>query len=116
MGFATKFHSSFSKTRRCAECHEARRERDLTAREINVLGMKPAENAKTQEHPLAMLREHLLPVRPSIPRTTDNIPVITGLFDPFRSSIIAPDHLQWTRTQRYGPVFWHAPTGRQKGS
>ena len=115
MGFATKLHFSFSPTLRCAECHEALRESDLTFREINVLSMKPAENAKPQEQPLAMLREQLLAVRPSIPGTTDTIPVITGLFDPFRSSIISPEHLLSGLTRNAVDLFFRMlPPGARK--
>ena len=62
-----------------------------------------------------MLRQ-LMAARLSIAVTSGKIPVIIGLFDPFRSSFIALEHLLRGFARNAMDFFFHALTGRGKGS
>jgi hypothetical protein len=67
------------------------REENTATQELNTLGFQPTFDVI--ENPLHALSEAIKEARYLIPLTNGGAPVVPALFDPYRSSVVAPDHL-----------------------
>ena len=91
LGYSVKQHAMNSSSLRHAErqmaLHDAKVGDDVCLR------MGISSDLDEQQYPLVELHKALLNVRPGIPLTKAGRKVVSGLFDPYRSNAIAPDHL-----------------------
>lgn len=90
-GYSTTIHGRAS-----AFCREARRVRSVrhgesSASVLQLLGLKQSVNETNC--PLHVLSSALAKCRPEVPLTDCGVPVVPAVFDPYRSSMVAPDHL-----------------------
>jgi hypothetical protein len=67
------------------------REENTATQELNTLGFQPTFNAI--ENQLHALSEALKEARYLVPLTKGGAPIVPALFDPCRSSVVAPGHL-----------------------
>jgi hypothetical protein len=73
------------------------REDSTAIQELNTLGLQPTFDLF--DNPLHALSEALKEARYLVPLTNSGAPKIPALFDPYRSSVVAPDHLLFGLTQ-----------------
>ena len=66
---------------------------ELVETELRDLGMEGSSSFESSVRPLHNLNEALAAVRGQVPLTKTGKRVVASIFDPYRSSIIAPDHL-----------------------
>lgn len=92
-GYSTNIHAECTSDLRCWERHEALRSSGISAMGLQRLGMSSACKASTEISPLNELRKALEGSRHHIPRNEKGELVVSGIFDPYRSSYVAPDHL-----------------------
>jgi hypothetical protein len=67
------------------------REDNFAIQELNTLGFQPTFDVI--ENPLHALSKALNYSSYFVPLTNGGAPVVPALFDPYRSSVVAPDHL-----------------------
>jgi hypothetical protein len=90
-GYSTTVHSRAS-----SFCREARRVKSVRHSEcpsstLQLLGLKQFMD---ESHcPLHALSNALDDCRSKVPLTDSGVPVVPAVFDPYRSSMVAPDHL-----------------------
>ena len=83
-------HPSFSRT---GERTAILRELNIPEEDLHRLGMQREGSSRHRLHPLHALSVALSGARARVPRTSDGVPVVPAMFDPYRSCIVAPDHL-----------------------
>ena len=93
LGYTTILHGSNSSVLRTAERHWALRESGIDDNDCNLLGMYSTARVSNESCPLLKLHSELQKVRSDIQKANHGGPVVSGLFDPYRSNVIAPDHL-----------------------
>jgi hypothetical protein len=95
-GYTSSVHS-----RATSFCRWIDRTRSVRAvgnsQDLSLLGFKPDFDEKN--YPLHALSVALRAARDNIPITSCGLPVVLGLFDPYRSAIVAPDHLLFGMAQ-----------------
>ena len=92
-GFTTKVHSGNTSFLRHAERHSSLRESGIPDGDANTLGMVTNERANQRTCPLMLFSNELYKERKFIPLNSSGLPVVSGLFDPYRCNFVAPDHL-----------------------
>jgi len=90
-GFTTKIHSRTSSFTRSRGRIERVRKGCPDTDQLRVLGLKPT--TETNDLPLHELSVALDAARKDVPLTASGHPVVPALFDPYQSSMVAPDHL-----------------------
>ena len=93
LGYSSLLHASNSSVLRTGERHLALRESGIDDEDCNLLGMFGNERVDSKTCPLLVLQCELEKVRSYIRKADHGGPVVTGLFDPYRSNLVAPDHL-----------------------
>lgn len=86
--YSHKIHSNHPSFSRFEDRAELLRQSDI---DLKKLGMKDA--IETDQSPLHLLSRRLEEVRPNVPKTIDGRKVVPSIFEPYKSCIIAPDHL-----------------------
>jgi hypothetical protein len=90
-GHTAEIHSkSTAFIRSVQRMHNVRSE-DSNIHDLAVLGFKKTFNV--DDYPLHALSSALSAARDQVPFTDHNEPVVPAIFDPYRSSLVAPDHL-----------------------
>ena len=89
--FTTTVHSRNSSFNRSRGRIESVRKACADTEQLKVLGLKPT--AEQRDLPLHELSVALAAVRKDVPLTASGHPVVPSLFDPYQSSMVAPDHL-----------------------
>ena len=85
----TSSHISF---RRTYMRYRYVRENNTKENELfTAIGLHPNEHGR--DLPFHDLTHRLSNIRRSIPKTSEGVPVVPGMFDPYLSNIIGPDHL-----------------------
>jgi hypothetical protein len=96
-GHTAEIHSkSTAFSRSVPRMHNVRAENSNT-HDLAALGFKKAFNIA--DYPLHALSSALSEARGQVPVTDQNEPVVPAVFDPYRSSLVAPDHLLFGLTQ-----------------
>jgi len=90
-GHTTDIHSKSSAFCRSVQRMRSLRGEDCSSQDLVELGFKPTFNVS--DCPLHALSDALSQARGRVPLTDQNIPVISASLDPYRSSLVAPDHL-----------------------
>ena len=90
-GFTTNIHSRTSSFNRSRSRIERVRNGGANAEELRALGLKAT--TETNDLPLHELSAALEAARQYVPMTTSGHPVVPAIFDPYQSSMVAPDHL-----------------------
>jgi hypothetical protein len=90
-GYTTSIHSKATSFCRSIDRMKILREENTATQELNTLGYHPTFNAI--ENPLHALSEALKEARYLVQLTNGGAPVVPALFNPYRSSVVAPDHL-----------------------
>ena len=73
------------------------REENTANQELNTLGFQTTFDVI--DNPLHGLSKALKAARYLVPLTNCGAPVVPGIFDPYRSSVVAPDHLLFGLSQ-----------------
>lgn len=92
-GYTNAIHSRNNSFARCLKSHEELRKFKSTEASLKKVGMQSRSDNEIDGKPLLMLSKQLRDIRSSIPKTSNGLPVVSGIFDPYQSCAIAPDHL-----------------------
>ncbi|PXF41580.1 hypothetical protein BWQ96_08694 [Gracilariopsis chorda] len=92
-GFSTIVNTQVSAGLRTFERHMALRNSVIDDDHANRLDMRSNESFADSSAPLVAFQRELDRKRDEIPNSIGGLPVVSGLFDSYRSNVIAPDHL-----------------------
>ena len=92
-GYTTAIQSSHPSFCRLAERSHALRTAKISDSDLRAMGFQESAVYTSKVNALHGLSTDLSSIRMKIPRTEHDIPVVPGVFEPYRSCIIAPDHL-----------------------
>jgi hypothetical protein len=90
-GYTNEVHSKATAFCRSVQRMKSLRAEELSSQELTSLGFQPTFNAA--DYPLHALSDALCAARMHVPLTEGGLPVVPAVFDPYRSSMVAPDHL-----------------------
>ena len=93
--YTTDIHSADSCFARHAERTKALRSSGISDVELNALGLNGNDDAARKASPFVSFSRDLKNAfqKTTIPMTEHNVPVVNPKFDPYRSMLVAPDHL-----------------------
>ena len=92
-GYSTAIQSSHPSFCRLAERTNALRTAKVSDSDLRAMGFQESAVYGSKVNALHELSIHLSRVRSKIPRNEYDLPVVPGVFEPYRSCVIAPDHL-----------------------
>jgi hypothetical protein len=92
-GCTTSVHSKATSFCRSNDRMKILREENTATQELNTLGFQPTFDVT--ENSLHVLSEALKEARYLVPLTNGGAPAVQALFDPYRSSVVAPDLGPW---------------------
>ena len=94
-GYTTQISSSYTCFGRTVSRTELIRSNSFSDEELVSMGLSKAADAEKKNSPLVYFYNELkrAKISFSIPLTMDNEPVVDPMFDPYRSTFVAPDHL-----------------------
>ena len=92
-GYTSDINSSHPSYARSGYRSSIIRHVDVKDSDLNAMGLREQSRYMASILPLHNLCERLEAVRDSIPITRKGARVVPGIFDPYRSCVIAPDHL-----------------------
>ena len=93
IGYTVRQHSQNTSSLPSSERYIALREARIDDGDANHLGMSRTSASGVRNRPLLHLTEQLDRARSEIPRSVPGEKAVSGIFDPYRSNVVASDHL-----------------------